>query len=188
MAQVAADEPDTAAKIAQPMMFVWSSRPGRRSIQGASPRNMSSESRVRNRISPIQMKSGSAVRVQLDDEPQIVTAIASPTGRVVKSSMPTNATPTSARPIQTPVPSRRKSAAMSSPVIAKSLIRRARAPHPPLPAPHRRAGRATSASTNAMNRITVPAAIASCGIQSGVASFAVEMSLNAFDCQASRTL
>ena len=42
---------------------------------------MSSDSRVRNRISPIQMKSGSAVSVQLDSEPQIVTAIASPAGR-----------------------------------------------------------------------------------------------------------
>ncbi len=102
MAQVAADEPDTAAKIAQPMMLVCSSRPGRLSIHGARPRNMSSDSRVRNRISPIQMNSGSAVSVQLDDEPQIVTAIASPTGRVVNSSIPMKATPTSASPIQTP--------------------------------------------------------------------------------------
>ena len=34
---------------------------------------MSSARRVRKRISPIQMKSGSAVSVQLDDESQIVT-------------------------------------------------------------------------------------------------------------------
>ena len=67
---------------------------------------MSSDNRVRNRISPIQMNSGSAVRVQLDDALQIVVSIVSPTGRVVNSSIPTQATPISARPTQTPLPSR----------------------------------------------------------------------------------
>ena len=80
VAQVAADEPDTAAKIVQPMMLVCSSRPGTRSSHGASPLNMSSDSRVRNRISPIQTNSGSAVSVHDDALPQIVTAIASPAG------------------------------------------------------------------------------------------------------------
>ncbi len=42
---------------------------------------MSSDSRVRNRISPIQTNSGSAVSVHDDAVPQIVTAIASPAGR-----------------------------------------------------------------------------------------------------------
>ena len=64
---------------------------------------MSSDRRVRNRISPIQMNSGSAVSVQLDDEPQIVTAIASPAGRELNSCMPIQATPESVRPIQTPL-------------------------------------------------------------------------------------
>ena len=73
--------PDTAAKIVQPMMLVCSSRPGSRSSHGARPRNMSSDSRVRNRISPIQTNSGSAVSVHDDAVPQIVTAIASPAGR-----------------------------------------------------------------------------------------------------------
>ena len=81
VAQVAADEPDTAAKMVQPMTLVCSSRPGSRSSQGARPLNMSSDSRVRNRISPIQTNSGSAVSVHDDAEPQIVTAIASPAGR-----------------------------------------------------------------------------------------------------------
>ena len=103
VAQVAALEPETAAKIAQPTTLVCSSRPGRRCIHGARPRNMSWLSRVRNRISPIQMKSGRAVSVQLDDEPQIVTAIASPAGRELKSCMPIQATPDSVRPIQTPL-------------------------------------------------------------------------------------
>src|SRR5690606_37190405 len=53
------------------------------------------------------MKSGSAVRVQLEAEVQMVVIIASPAGRDVKISMPTQATPISARPTQTPVPSSR---------------------------------------------------------------------------------
>ena len=50
----------------QPTTLVCSSPPGSRATQGASPLNMSSLNRVRNRISPIQMKSGSAVSVQSD--------------------------------------------------------------------------------------------------------------------------
>ena len=55
------------------------------------------------------MKSGKAVRVQLLDDAQMVVIIVSPTGRVVKSSMPTQATPIKASPTQTPVPSSKKS-------------------------------------------------------------------------------
>src|SRR4051812_46390315 len=122
VAQVAALEPETAAKIAQPTTLVWSRRPGRPCTQGARPLNMSVLRRVRKRISPIQMKSGNAVSVQLADEPQIVTAIASPAGRELKSCMPTQATPESVSPIQTPLPRMRKRVAISSAVIAMSLI------------------------------------------------------------------
>src|SRR4029078_13441756 len=101
VAQVAALDPETAAKIAQPTTFVWSSRPGRRCIHGARPLNMSSLRRVRNRISPIQMKRGRAVTVQLDDEPQIVTAIASPAGRELNSCMPIQGTPARVRALYT---------------------------------------------------------------------------------------
>ncbi len=104
VAQVAADEPETAAKIVQPMTFVCRSRPGNLPIQGARPRNMSSDSLERNRISPIQMNIGSAVRVQLDDAPQIVVTIASPTGRVVNRAMAIQPTAIRASPIQTPAP------------------------------------------------------------------------------------
>ena len=69
---------------------------------------MSSDRRVLKRISPIQMKSGRAVRVQEEDADQMVVIMASPTGREVNSSMPTKATPRRARPTQTPVPSSRK--------------------------------------------------------------------------------
>src|SRR5690242_2461559 len=102
VAQVAADDPDTAAKIVQPMTLVCSSRPGSRPTHGARPRNMLSLSLVRKRISPIQMKRGRAVRVQLEADPHTVTAIASPAGRDENSSIPIQATPASVRPIQTP--------------------------------------------------------------------------------------
>ena len=122
VAQVAADEPETAAKMVQPITLVCSSRPGRRLTQGARPRNMLSLSLVRNRISPIQMNSGSAVSVQLEAEPQTVMAIASPAGRDENSCMPIQATPASVRPIQTPLPSRANSATISKVVMATSLI------------------------------------------------------------------
>ena len=104
VAQVAALEPETAAKMVQPATLTCSSRPGRACIQGARPRNMSWLSRVRNRISPIHTNKGRAVSVQLEAEPQIVTAIASPAGRELNSCMPIQATPDSVSPIQTPLP------------------------------------------------------------------------------------
>src|SRR3546814_16046029 len=67
--------------MAQPATFTCSRRPGSPSSQGARPLKRSSESRVRNRISPIQMNSGRAVRVHDEEALQIVVALASPTGR-----------------------------------------------------------------------------------------------------------
>ena len=57
---VAAEEPEMAAKIEQPTMLTCSSRPGSSPIIGASPSKSERDSRVRNRISPITMKSGRA--------------------------------------------------------------------------------------------------------------------------------
>src|SRR4051812_19276164 len=122
VAHVAAEEPETAAKMVQPITLVCSSRPGKRETQGARPRNMLSLNRVRNRISPIQMNSGKAVSVQLEDEPQTVTAMASPAGRDENSCMPIQATPASVSPIQTLEPSSRNSVTISSVVVATSLI------------------------------------------------------------------
>ncbi len=81
---------------------------------------MSSESRVRKRISPIHTNSGSAVSVHDEAEPQMVTAIASPAGRDEKSSIPIHATPDSARPIHTPLPSSANSATISRVVMSAS--------------------------------------------------------------------
>src|SRR5262245_27959089 len=123
VAQVAALEPDTAAKIAHPTTLVCSRRPGSDCIQGARPRNMSWLSRVRNRISPIQTNNGNAVRVQLDAAPQVVTAIASPAGLALKSCMPIHATPDNVRPIQTPLPRMRNRATIRRAAIAMSFMR-----------------------------------------------------------------
>ena len=48
---------------------------------------------VLNKISPIHTKRGKAVRVHDDDAPQIVVAIASPTGREVNKIIPIEETP-----------------------------------------------------------------------------------------------
>src|SRR4051794_23633625 len=98
VAQVAAEDPDTAAKIVQPITLVWSRRPGSLLSQGARPLNMSSDNLLRKRISPIHRNSGRAVSVQLDVEPQMVSIMLSPTGRCVKNSIATTATPSSDRP------------------------------------------------------------------------------------------
>ena len=102
--KVAAEDPETAANMVHPAIFVCSKPPGKNRIQGDSPRNISSDNLVRNSISPIQIKSGKAVRVQLLAPVQMVVIIASPAGRVVKSSIPTQATPISASPTQTELP------------------------------------------------------------------------------------
>ena len=64
VAAVAAEEPETAANIPQLSIFTCSSLPGSLDKIGASPWNKSSDRRVRNRISPIQMNNGRAVNDQ----------------------------------------------------------------------------------------------------------------------------
>src|ERR671919_2667942 len=89
VAQVADDEPETAAKMPQPKMLTCISFPGSQPSQGARPSNISSESRVRKRISPIQTKSGSAASVQEAFEPQNDWKRFTSGGEVVKSCRPT---------------------------------------------------------------------------------------------------
>ena len=102
VAQVAEVEPDTAAKMPQPTTLTCMRRPGSRVSQGARPRNMSSERRVRKRISAIQMKSGSAVRAQLPLAPHTVVAITVPAGAEVNSTNPARPTPRSERATHRP--------------------------------------------------------------------------------------
>ena len=104
-----------------PTTLACSRRPGSQLSHGASPLNMSEEMRLRNRISPIHKNSGSAVSVQLDVEPQTVSAMLSPTGREVNSSMPTTATAMSDSPIHSPEPSTANRATMSTRAIMASM-------------------------------------------------------------------
>ena len=107
MFNVAAEDPDTAAKIVQPAILVCNKPPGKNRIHGARPRNKSCDSRVRNNISPIQINRGNAVNVQLLAPVQMVVIIASPAGRLVNISIPTQATPINASPTQTELPKSR---------------------------------------------------------------------------------
>ena len=122
MAHVAAEEPETAAKIAQPMTFVCSKRPGNLLSQGAKPLNKSCESRVRKRISPIHKNKGNAVNVQLEDAPQIVMAIASPAGLLENSSIPSHAVPASVSPTHTPPAKKPKSETINNVTIKMSFM------------------------------------------------------------------
>ena len=122
VAHVAADEPETAAKIAQPMTFVCSKRPGNLFNQGAKPLNKSCERRVRKRISPIHKKRGNAVSVQLEDAPQIVMAIASPAGLVENNSIPIQAVPANVRPTHTPPAKKPKSETINNVTIKISFM------------------------------------------------------------------
>src|SRR3546814_9259615 len=102
VAVVAADEPETAARIPQPITLTCISRPGIRVIHGESPLNMSSARRVRNRISPIQMNSGSAVSDHDQDCPQLVVAMIEPAGADENAAMPMTPTANSDRATQKP--------------------------------------------------------------------------------------
>src|SRR5713226_5299005 len=102
VAQVAADDPDTEPKIPQPRMVVCISRPGILLSQGERPSNISSESLVRNRISPIQMNIGSAASVQEALDPQNAVKRFFPGGVPVKKAMPIQPTMASVIAIQTP--------------------------------------------------------------------------------------
>ena len=104
MATVAAEDPEIAANKAQPTTFTCIKPPGSFCIQGDKPLNKFSDNLVRNSISPIQTKSGRAVNVHDEEVPQIVVAIASPTGLDVKSIIPIAETPIILIATQIPVP------------------------------------------------------------------------------------
>ena len=105
VAQVAAEEPDTAAKMPQPMTFTCVSRPGSHCTQGEMPRNISSDNLVRKRISPIQMNNGSAASVHDALALQVAVASTLPSGTDVVSAIATKPTSPSAIAIQTPLAS-----------------------------------------------------------------------------------
>src|SRR3954468_10129297 len=108
------------------------SRPGSQFSHGAKPRNISSDSRVRNRISPIQMNSGSAASDHDALEPHTVVASTLPAGMAPPANcMPAPPVAISATAIQTPAPSSRvrrpssraaiESSSMSDPALHGAL-------------------------------------------------------------------
>src|SRR4029079_5386192 len=111
VAQVAADEPETVPKIPQASTFTCISRPGSQVNHGASPSNISSDSLVRYRISPIQMKSGNAASVHDALDPQNDWNRLTSGGVEVKNCRPNQATAASEIAIQTPPESRTSSSA-----------------------------------------------------------------------------
>ncbi len=146
---------------------------------------MSSDNRVRNRISPIQMKSGRAVSDQDEAEDQISVIIASPAGRMVNISIPTQATPSRASPTQTPDPRSRKRTNRKMTIGASSCMRVyspwlwSTRSSPMLSCLVRTSVTRLSRKQRASS--TAPAAIGICGIQRGVMSWPWLMSCSLCD-------
>ena len=124
VAAVAAEDPETAAKIAQPKILTCSSRPGSLVSHGDSPVNMSSASFERNRISPIQINSGRAARAQLLLAPQLVVASTLPSGALENNKMPAIPTANSENATQSPPASRLSRKTSSRTVMPSSLMAR----------------------------------------------------------------
>src|SRR3954452_7494942 len=108
------------------------SRPGSQFSQGAKPRNISSDRRVRNRISPIQMNNGRAASDHDALLPHTVVASTLPAEMPPPTNcMPAHPVAISATAIQTPAPSSRArnpsriaamdSSSMSDPALHRAL-------------------------------------------------------------------
>ena len=80
--------------------------------------NKFSDNLVLNKISPIQTKSGKAVKVHEDDVPHIVVAIASPTGLEVNNIIPTADTPIILSATQIPDPKK------NNKTLIKKIVKR----------------------------------------------------------------
>ena len=122
VATVAAEDPEIAANNPQPTTLTWINPPGNFDNHGDRPLNKFSESFVLNNISPIQTNNGNAVKVHDELVPQMVVAIASPTGLVVKSIMPIAETAIILRATQTPDPSKNNSREIKKIVKNTSFI------------------------------------------------------------------
>ena len=175
-------EPDTAAKMAQPTTLVCSSRPGSACIQGARPRNMSwrqprAEQDLAHPDEQRQRGQRPARRRAPDGDGHRVA------GRPAAEQLhadPGHARQREADP-HAAAQDQRTARAISSAVMAMSSWSiHCAAPRRWRGAATRRPRqlRAPARRRRRSSRISVPTAIASCGIHSGVASLPVEMSLN----------
>src|SRR5690625_4514282 len=89
VAQVAADEPLTAANTPEAKIPTCPNPPGIDRIHGARPVNKSFDIRERNKISPIQINNGRAAKDQSVEAPQIFVPSTSNTGALENSTTPT---------------------------------------------------------------------------------------------------
>ena len=87
------------------MTLTCKRRPGSHPTHGATPRKRFSESRVRKRISPIQMNRGRAARVHEAEDAQKTVAMALTAGALLKRATPNQPKPRRAIEIHTPMPS-----------------------------------------------------------------------------------
>ena len=117
VATVAAEDPDIAANIAQPNIFTCNKLPGSLLSHGAKPLNKFSDKLVLNKISPIQTNNGNAAKVHDEVVPQIIVAIASPTGLVVKSIIPIVETPIMLNATQIPLPKKNRR------IVIKNIVK-----------------------------------------------------------------
>src|SRR2546422_69626 len=122
VAQVAAEDPDTVPKIAQQSMFTCINRPGSQPSHGESPSNISSESLVRYRISPIQTNIGSAASVHEALDPQNDWNRFTSGGVLVKNCRPNQATAAREMAIHTPPISRINSSEKRISPTARGVI------------------------------------------------------------------
>src|SRR5690625_526295 len=103
VAQVTAEEPATAAMMPHPKTFTCNKRPGSQFTQGARPLNISSDKRVRNKISPIQMNRGNAVMGQPQLASHMAEIIIEPVGVSENTASAKTPTDNNPRAIQIPL-------------------------------------------------------------------------------------
>ena len=172
---VAADEPEMAAKIVQPMTLTCSRRPGSSPAQGERPRNSDCDSRVRNRISPMTMNSGSASSSCVVRMFQAYCARSLSRGISRNTASKTVPVTASVQPIHRP-PARKANSTTNMTMTISSISAyespgsfgdRCRAHVEVL---QRQAERAwKKRATNCMTSRQTPKVTSACGIQSGVA-------------------
>src|SRR5690606_2013221 len=102
VAQVAADEPLTAANSPDARTPTCPRPPGKERIQGAKPENRSLDMRERNKISPIQINKGKAAKDHSAEVLHILVASTLSSGALENSTMPTRPVTNSAIETQRP--------------------------------------------------------------------------------------
>ena len=125
---VAAEEPEIAAKIVQPMTFTCSSRPGSSAAHGDRPRNSVCDSRVRNRISPMMMNSGRASSSWVVRMFQVYCASSLSSGMSRKIASRTVPVTASVQPIHRP-PARKANSTTNMVMTISSIAANSRAGH-----------------------------------------------------------